>query len=270
MAGPKTQRQVCFWYGADMQATTSFHSGTCTTGELLVNFEAATDIGLKRSQNQDSFCTVGALCLFAVADGMGGHQGGEIASTMAITLVTEYIQNHQESEMKKNIIDAFLHTNRVIYEKSRETPELQGMGTTMTLALIRGRQLIIGHVGDSRCYLFKPPLYWQLTRDHSLVQERVHAGLMTRAEAKTDSRKNVLSRSVGFEPHVIIDTYEYKLSPGDRILLCSDGLSGPVDDAAMNKIIQTQEHSTPALIQAAYEGGGGDNISCIVLRIESI
>ncbi|MBI3534854.1 MAG: serine/threonine-protein phosphatase, partial [Deltaproteobacteria bacterium] len=175
-----------------------------------------TNIGLKRQQNQDSGFVLPDHGLFLLADGMGGHSGGEIASKLVVQCVSEYFTNTinekqdlpdmmNPNELVQNSIRA---ANLAIYQRSTEDIELQGMGTTTVMLLFNNQKLIIGNVGDSRCYFFRPQCIWQLTKDHSLVQEKLRAGLITREQLRTDKSKNVITRSVGFEPHLMVDLYE--------------------------------------------------------------
>ncbi|MCM0606383.1 MAG: Stp1/IreP family PP2C-type Ser/Thr phosphatase [Xanthomonadaceae bacterium] len=239
---------------------------------------AKTDIGRKRSQNQDSMSTHPELGLFVVADGMGGHQGGETASAMSVTVIPEAFKSLKEknwdncSAIKKSIEEA----NLAIHQKSTEEPKLTGMGTTTVSLLIDGSTAFVGHVGDSRCYFMREGQLWQLTRDHSLVQEKLKAGIITRSQLRTDKMKNVITRSVGFEPGVEIDVYELQTLPGDLFLLCSDGLSGPLNDEHIFKTLtdsannnKTIQETADLLISEANRMGGDDNITAVLVKVES-
>src|ERR1051325_3325701 len=188
--------------------------------------EYATDIGRKRAQNQDNLAAHPDIGLFMVADGMGGHRGGETASAMAVQIVPEEVRARLAgacADPRQVLTESILAANRKIFERSYHEPQLQGMGTTETVLLFKGGLLTIGHVGDSRCYFLRPDSLWQATRDHSLVQEKLRAGLITRDEVKTDRMKNVITRSVGFEAEVNVEIYEMSVRKGDTFLLCSDG-----------------------------------------------
>jgi serine/threonine protein phosphatase PrpC len=235
---------------------------------------AATDIGRKRSQNQDSISSRAELGLFVVADGMGGHRGGETASAMAVIAIPEVVEHAQADphwEPRLVIAHAIRKANENIYTRSQTDPALQGMGTTSVALLFKDNTLTIGHVGDSRAYFIRDGGIWQITRDHSLVQEKLRAGIISRAEVKTDRMKNVITRSVGFELVVNVEVYEMETRPGDRFLICSDGLSGLIDDQKILEIVsKTQDnpqHSVQDLIAAANANGGDDNISTIVVEI---
>lgn len=238
-----------------------------------------TDIGRKRAQNQDSFSHHPEMGLYVVADGMGGHQGGETASLMAVQLIPERFKALKDkkwdnvSALKTAIMDA----SNSIHLKAKEQPKLEGMGTTAVTILIEHPQVYIGHVGDSRCYLIRHHRIWQLTRDHSLVQEKLKAGLITREKLKTDKMKNVITRSVGFEEDVDVDVYEMQIQPGDVFVLCSDGLSGPLtDELILNAVEGTigqglkPQDTAERLIQEANQHGGDDNITAIVLHAKEL
>lgn len=237
-----------------------------------------TDIGLKRSQNQDNATSLPELGLFIVADGMGGHKGGEIASAIVVETVPKLIrqleEKHQSGSPKEMITEAISKANEVIYNRSKVDPNLNGMGTTTTALLFKDNLLTIGHVGDSRCYYFQPSQIWQLTRDHTLVQEKLRAGLITREQLKTDHMKNVLTRSVGFESQVQVETYEFECKKNDCFLICSDGLSGLVEDRQIQQIVQHQffdgnnlDSAIQELILAAKTNGGDDNITCMLVEL---
>jgi protein phosphatase len=247
------------------------------------------DIGRRRAQNQDSGGSFPEIALFVVADGMGGHRGGEVASKMAVEAIHEVAAATLQSG--KGSVDALTegakHANLRIMDRSRKEPDLEGMGTTTTSLRFEDGKAYIGHVGDSRCYLIKPEGIWQLTRDHSLVQEKLRAGMITREQLKTDRMKNVITRSVGFDLHFGIDLYEYDPSPGDLFLLCSDGLTGPVDDEEIHEIAKRiyfdvastesfrdrtrgfeplLQQLVEALVAKANEHGGDDNITALIAR----
>jgi protein phosphatase len=250
----------------------------------------ATDIGRRRSQNQDNLAIVADIGLFMVADGMGGHQGGETASAIATQVVSKIVREGQQRsgwDARLLISQAIRTANETIFKQALETPKLHGMGTTTTALLFKSDHLYIGHVGDSRCYMFRYAYprelaCWQVTRDHSLVQEKLRAGLITREEIKTDRMKNVITRSVGFERDVNVETYHVHTKPGDVFLICSDGLSGLIDEKRILEIVRSQlpqtetaqprlgarvEDTVRQLIGAANENGGDDNITSIVIEV---
>lgn len=254
---------------------------------MALKVSARTDIGQRRTQNQDSFTVHPELGLFVVADGMGGHKGGEIASRIAVDTIALHVKEAQgdpDWNPATVIRDAISHANQAIFERSAKEVALRGMGTTTTALLFKGDQMIIGHVGDSRCYFMDlgnekdetdEAAIWQLTRDHSLVQEKLRAGIITRDEVKTDQMKNVITRSVGFEEKVNVEIYEKKARPGDVFLLCSDGLSGLTEDPeileitceAMN-IEDSMDNATARLVESANTNGGDDNITAILVQFQ--
>ena len=244
---------------------------------MLFNSELLTDIGQKRQQNQDAGAIHPELGLFLVADGMGGHQGGETASTMAAEIVPISVKNAQKVKSwnpKKVISKAICKANMDIHERAKHDLNLQGMGTTTTALLFKDKKLTIGHVGDSRCYFIRPHAIWQMTRDHSLVQEKLKAGLITREQLKTDKMRNVITRSVGFESELHVDVYEMTIQCGDVFLICSDGLSGMQNEKNILKIVQENlfEHknikkAAKELIHAANTSGGDDNITVVLIEV---
>ncbi len=249
-----------------------------------ITYDAAllTDVGMKRKQNQDRGLIRPDLGLYIVADGMGGHQGGETASRICAETVEETIQGVYTE--KKNIPDQILlqqalqMANQKILEVAKNEPTLKGMGTTAIILKISDDIATIAQVGDSRAYYWSTLGIWQLTRDHSLVQEKLRAGLITRQQVRTDSMKNVITRSVGYDLNMKVDTYTFKVEPGDGFLLCSDGLSGPLEDqeifAILNSALETNltlEDAAKNLIDAANARGGDDNITAALIRgMESI
>lgn len=230
-----------------------------------------TDRGLKREGNQDSYLINESIGLFIVADGMGGHSGGEVASSMAVEIVEEImLQPDANSKSPRELIlEAYEEASRRIFDKAATvSPELAGMGTTMVIAYIRGRHLYIGNVGDSRCYLFKEPHLWQITEDHSLLNEQLRAGVMSEEQVRQFVGRNVITRSVGYERDVYPDIIEREIKPGEVFLLCSDGLSGLVDDEAIAKILRGHsiEKVVKACVDKALENGGDDNVTVLLLQ----
>lgn len=237
----------------------------------------STDIGRKRKTNQDSFYMGLKTKLFMVADGMGGHNGGDIASQMAIKILPEYIENNLDMEPVLLLTGAIKESNRCIKNFGEKNAELVGMGTTIVCFFFKGQNLFIGNVGDSRGYLINQKRIYQLTRDHSLVQEKLNFGIYGREQAALDPQKNVLVRTVGFEDDVEVDVFVYKVNKNDIFLCCSDGLHGKVSDEdivyLINKYIPEPGNATQAeadkviqaLINLANENGGQDNITAILV-----
>jgi protein phosphatase len=230
-----------------------------------------TDKGLKRDNNQDSYLLSDTLNLYIVADGMGGHSGGEVASQMAVVKAQETIQSllYKPGAKARDVIQkAYWEANKAIFHRANyESPELNGMGTTMVMALAFKNTLYIGNVGDSRAYLYRRPYLWQITEDHSLHNEQIRAGL---DPSKSPVGRNVITRSVGFEAEVIADVLERPLQAGDCYLLCSDGLSSMVSDQQISEIINQHPHDqvVDQLLQAALRAGGHDNVTIMWIVIE--
>lgn len=246
------------------------------TSSFTLDAALLSDIGMKRKQNQDSGLVRADLGLFMVADGMGGHKGGETASRLCVEKMTEHIEINQDSQVTDAILlhQGLLVANQTIFEHSQNSPDLQGMGTTATVLKISGNLATILQVGDSRAYYWNRQGIWQLTRDHSLVQEKLRAGLITREQTKTDDMKNVITRSVGYEPNVKVDVYTFDIEAGDGFLVCSDGLSGPVNETLMFDILEETMSSglslndaATKLVQAANENGGDDNVTVALVTI---
>jgi len=238
---------------------------------------AMTNIGMKRKSNQDSIYSNAQRHLFVVADGMGGHNGGDIASQMAVDIIPDYILKNYDHDPSELHIESIKAANNAICKRGSLDEKLQGMGTTVVSHLFRGPYLYIGNVGDSRSYLFNKGEIYQLTKDHSLVQEKLNLGLYDRKQAGDDPQKNVLVRTVGFEQEVEIDVFTYKVHRYDIFVTCSDGLHSKVSDEDINHYVQkyiphpatAQQKDLDLLVQSlidlANENGGQDNISVIAI-----
>jgi len=235
---------------------------------------ALTDVGLKRDINQDAILVDHDLGLYIVADGMGGHKGGEVASAIAVEAVHEVIGRRRDEPKlspRKLLADAYREASSRIYQKStQESPELMGMGTTMVVFWEFRGKFYIGNVGDSRAYLYSSPNLWQLTEDHSLINEQIRAGVISEEEAPHVIGRNVITRSVGFERDVLVDILERepKGQEQELYLLCSDGLSSMVTPQTIADIFSKTppEGLVTRLIQEAKTAGGDDNISVILIR----
>jgi len=235
-----------------------------------------TDIGRTRRTNQDSIYLNPKKNFFLVADGMGGHNGGDIASAMAIKNFSEFFFISNEEDISTRLQNTYHHTNMAILNKATQEPILKGMGTTLVALYFKGAHAYIGNVGDSRAYLISSNKLYQLTRDHSLVHEKLNIGIYNRDEAKNDKNKNILVRSVGFEENLQVDLFQYKVARYDMFLICSDGLHGRVSDANILEIVnnfipdsaqanQTSlDQTIEALVNMANVNGGQDNISVIL------
>jgi len=238
------------------------------------------DIGRKRETNQDSIYISNADQFFVVADGMGGHSGGDLASTMAVKYMSEFIKENNgfKSAPGKFLKDSILFANNEVKSYADDNEHLRGMGTTVVSALFGEDSIAVGNVGDSRAYLINDSQLFQLSKDHSMVQEKVNMGIYTRAQASDDPHKNVLSRTVGYEKDIEIDIFSYKPKPGDFVLLCSDGLHGKVSDEDILYLIKNTllkkevnysnvRDCVQTLVRQANENGGQDNISVIIAAV---
>jgi PPM family protein phosphatase len=228
---------------------------------VRIEVGSATDIGRVRERNEDSILVEPPL--YVVADGMGGHRGGQVASQVALETMEELA-----GEDKGSLADHVRSANRAVWDRSVEDQQLSGMGTTLTAARVDGASATIAHVGDSRAYLLREGLLRQLTTDHTLVERMIRSGEITEAEADVHPHKNVLTRALGTDEHVEVDEDAVELIDGDRLLLCSDGLTGMVTEDQIQAILETTESPQQAadrLVKAANRAGGIDNISVVVI-----
>ena len=226
---------------------------------------AASDVGRVRDHNEDAFLVDDQLGLFAVADGMGGHQAGEVASATALEALRAAVTSGE------GIRDAVTSANDAVYEKSTTDDRLRGMGTTLTAGtLAAGDTLLLGHVGDSRAYVLRDHQLERLTTDHSLVEELIQAGELTEAQAEHDPRRSMITRALGIEPSVDVDLYPIDVHDGDRLLLCSDGLTGMVGEDEIEAVLTQERDPTQAahrLIDDANAAGGIDNITVLIVDL---
>lgn len=233
-----------------------------------------TDVGKKRAENQDSFLMDPDLGLYVVADGMGGHNGGEVASSMAVESVRNVVLESFQNEvgvMPRDLLQRACATaSESIFNASIKDSKLSGMGTTLVATLCRDNAIYIANVGDSRAYLVRDHHIWQITEDHSLINEQIKAGLLKPEESSAFPGKNVITRSVGFEKSVLCDVIERKAVPGDRFLICSDGLTGMVSDHRILEITEKNEPSHVALklIDEANKNGGEDNVTAMFILVK--
>lgn len=230
------------------------------------------DIGRVRQANEDSFGefrNAAGARLFIVADGMGGHRGGATASRTAVEIIGREFED-QSFTTPESLAEAIRIANRCVHERALENPELRGMGTTaVCLLLTSHREGCVAHVGDSRVYRFRDRNLELLTEDHSVVATLVRQGLISAEEADTHPRRNEILRSIGVEPEVEVEIQRIEIDPGDRFLLCSDGLTGLVPDAEIAILMEkdTLESATRSLVDAANECGGNDNITVQIAAI---
>lgn len=232
------------------------------------------DVGRKRERNEDSYLTSLQLGLFIVADGMGGHAGGQVASRLTVDTVNEFTQEHLNhiSDPTQLLGDALKQACHDVHDKSQREPALNGMGTTATALLIHRDNAFVGHVGDSRAYLIRNGHILQLSEDHSLVHEQMKAGLLTEEQARKSRYRNIITRSIGFERNVNVDTVSVTLQNGDTFLLCTDGLTTLIADQEICDLISCQAlHQVPQmLVDLANHRGGDDNITVIVVHIAGV
>lgn len=230
---------------------------------------AVSDTGKVRQQNEDSFLMDETTSLFAVADGMGGHSYGEIASTLAIeTIRANFKMNSSDNQLLKSIIQ---EANKAVFNKANSDNDYRGMGTTITLAHIdESGKLTLGHVGDSRAYVLRGDRFVQVSQDHSVVAALIESGTITPAQAEIHPQKSVITRALGIDPLVQIDLSEVELELNDRILLCSDGLTSMVDESNIQRILDSETNPKDCvneLIKTANEAGGKDNITALIIDV---
>jgi serine/threonine protein phosphatase PrpC len=237
---------------------------------------ARTDVGLIRSGNEDNYLMVPERGTFIVADGMGGHAAGEVASEMAVRIISGDLGSFKglgPEEAATRMINAIRQANAAIYERTLSEHDKRGMGTTTTALALHGNRYLVGQVGDSRGYLLRDGVFHQLTKDHSYVQEQVDLGYLTPEQARTHPYANVITRCVGASADVMPDIFSGTVRPGDVFLLASDGLTGMVEDDALAGILQAQgnpEKWVDKLVSEANRRGGLDNITCIIVHVDQV
>ena len=232
-----------------------------------------TDVGVKRNMNQDfvyaSDQPVGNLSnLFIVADGMGGHNAGDLASRYTVETMVDYIEGAEEKRPIPLLEGAVEAANRKVMEKAMTDKSLEGMGTTVVAATVRDDCLYVANVGDSRLYILDDSIH-QITRDHSLGEEMVRAGQLNREEARNHPEKNIITRAVGVKNKIRIDFFDVGLYPGDKFLLCTDGLTNMVEDEDIYALVRKEaslETAARRLVAAANRNGGKDNISVVLVE----
>ncbi|MED5370892.1 MAG: Stp1/IreP family PP2C-type Ser/Thr phosphatase [Myxococcota bacterium] len=244
-----------------------------------------TDVGMKRTNNEDNYLINDELNLFVCCDGMGGHVGGEYASAIAVNTVEEVlssIETNPDLELpdlsepvdraREKLRYAIRLAGKRIFEKATAEPEYKGMGTTALALLVEGGNFLIAHVGDSRGYLLRDGRIEQLTEDHSLVNEKVKAGVLTPEEAKTHKLRNIITRSLGYMEEVEVDIQVRAVRRGDKFMLCSDGLSNLVSTAEIGEVLQRNapQQASRKLIQMACDRGGDDNVTVVTVRVDEL
>jgi serine/threonine protein phosphatase PrpC len=231
---------------------------------------AGTNVGLIRPQNEDSYHCKHPL--YVVADGLGGHAAGEVASALVVDRLRQITvaEDATAEQAQQDLAEAVRDANRHIHRSATEDPEHAGMGTTVTAAVCVGDKLGFAHVGDSRAYLFREGKLEQVTEDHTPVQRAVRAGVISAEEALRHPSRHVLAQAVGLDIDVDVDTPVVELQSGDRIVLCTDGLTDPLPDADMQRLLpgfKTPKAAVNGLIKAALNGGGPDNVTLIVIDV---
>jgi protein phosphatase len=233
----------------------------------IAAYAGASDTGRKRRHNEDSY--VIAPPLFAVADGMGGAQAGEIASKLAAAALEDTDSGAMSGP--ERVTTLIQEANRRVHERASADPSTSGMGTTMTVALVEGTSVTFGHVGDSRAYRYRNGTIEQITEDHSLVNELVKSGKLSAEEADTHPQRSVITRAVGTDPDVDVDSFTIEADEGDVFLICSDGLTDMVRDADILEVLERfhedLDRVTKSLVSAANRGGGEDNITVVAFAI---
>jgi serine/threonine protein phosphatase PrpC len=236
---------------------------------MIGRVAAVTDPGRTRRHNEDAYVIDPPL--FAIADGMGGAQAGEVASRLATAALKEGGAN---GGGERRIADLIQQANRRVYDRSSSDPNTSGMGTTITVALVEDDQVAFGHVGDSRAYLIRDAQMEQLTEDHSLVNELLKTGKLSPEEAETHPQRSVITRALGTDPDVDVDTFSVRAESGDLFLLCSDGLTDMVSEDSILDVVERNrddiEGALRALVKAANRGGGQDNITVVAFEIAAV
>ena len=242
---------------------------------MIYEICTATNPGLARDNNEDAVAIDVQTGLCILADGMGGYNAGEIASGMACAFINSEMSRWlsqagiyaNSKEVKRAMEICVQNANHSIFNAANSNPQYTGMGTTLVVGVFQAGRLMLGHIGDSRCYRIRSGDFKQITKDHSLLQEQIDAGLITPEQALTSANKNLVTRALGVEDSVLVDVTEHRVEVGDVYLMCSDGLSDMVRDQLIADIMRgggSLEHKAAQLIVAANEGGGRDNITVVL------
>jgi len=254
-----------------------------TSLSSVLEIVTATHSGMVRSHNEDSLAAEAEIGLAVLADGMGGYNAGEVASGIAVELIRTEMkkslagrktEEFDGNEAERLIEDHATKANNAIYQASQSQPQYSGMGTTLVVALWHDNQMSVGHIGDSRLYRLRDGALEQITRDHSLLQEQIDSGMITKEQARHSQNKNLVTRAVGIDPEVETEVHTYAVQPGDVYLLCSDGLSDMVTDEDVQLTLGSLASNLPLaaeqLVQLANDNGGRDNISVILVRVARV
>ncbi|WP_423458072.1 Stp1/IreP family PP2C-type Ser/Thr phosphatase [Ottowia sp. VDI28] len=248
---------------------------------MQLEYSSLSDAGRYRSNNEDAVLTDPAHGIVVLADGMGGYNAGEVASAMAVEQIMRELAPILEQagssapvrELRRAIEVCVGNANYAIYEAARTQAAYAGMGTTLVMAVLHGQTLLVGHAGDSRAYRWRKGVLRQLTRDHSLLQEQLDAGLITPDQAAVSPHRNLVTRALGVEDTVLLDVQAFAVIPGDTYLLCSDGLTDMMDDHEIADVLMATsqiESRTAELIQSANANGGMDNITVALIQIAEV
>lgn len=241
------------------------------------NYAVLTDTGRTRAHNEDAVAIVPSCRLVVLADGMGGYAAGEVASDIAVSVITDVIQQHflhqpiVPDELWQVLVDAVLEANTAIIAAALDEPTYRGMGATLVAGLFDQDRLIVAHAGDSRAYRLRNGMLTVITRDHSVLQERIDAGLITVEQARSSSIRNLVTRALGVESELAVEVREHAVEQGDVFLFCSDGLNDMLDDDEIAQVLRLGrgelKQTCAALVSAANEAGGADNISVVLVGI---
>ena len=245
----------------------------------VIELTTATHSGMVRSHNEDSIGADASIGLAVLADGMGGYNAGEVASGIAVAMISAEMKkalagvgdNFDAAAAERLVSENAVRANSAIFQAAQNQAQYAGMGTTLVVALWHDNNMIVGHVGDSRLYRFRGGNLEQITRDHSLLQEQIDSGLITKAQARHSQNKNLVTRAVEIDPDVEPEVHSYPVQVGDIYLLCSDGLNDMVSDEDMQLTLSSLQANLPLaaeqLVQQANDNGGRDNVSVILVRV---
>lgn len=245
----------------------------------VIEIATATHPGMVRSHNEDSIVADAAAGLAVLADGMGGYNAGEVASGIAVAMISAELKKALHgitgeldiATAEKLVGEQAVRANNAIFQAAQSQPQYAGMGTTLVVALWHDNRMVVGHIGDSRLYRMRASKLEQVTRDHSLLQEQIDSGLITKEQARHSQNKNLVTRAVGIDPEVDAEVHSYPVQTGDIYLLCSDGLNDMVTDEDMELTLSSLQANLPLaaeqLVQQANDNGGRDNVSVILVRV---
>lgn len=244
------------------------------------DYAALTDTGRVRDHNEDAVAVLPACGLVVLADGMGGYAAGEVASDIAVSVITDVVQQHflhraiVPDDLWQVLVDAVLEANTAIIAAALDEPSYRGMGATLVSGLFHQDRLIVAHAGDSRAYRLRDGLLSVITRDHSVLQERIDAGLLTAEQARSSTIRNLVTRALGVESELAVEVHEHAVERGDVYLFCSDGLNDMLEDEEIARVLLqatgTLTNAAAALIDAANVAGGADNVSVALVAVDHL